>query len=124
MENKDLTRGDLVTYQDMPCVVVYPDSERMCLIYPGDELPARRGDASWVWSSGLTPRTPEAPAEDKVLEAVVATFREHIEYARTVHGGQSPQAQLIVELGYAVANKIHGEGPSPERSALVNRMFD
>lgn len=125
MENKDLTRGDLVTYQDMPCVVVYPDSDRMCLIYPGDHLPARRGAASWVWSSALTPRTPEAPAaEDPVLEAVVATFRSRYGYARTIYGPDSAQTGAVVEMGYDLANRLYGEEPCPERSALVNRMFD
>lgn len=123
MENKDLTRGDLVTYQDMPCVVVYPDSERMCLIYPGDELPARRGDASWVWSSGLTPRTPEAPAEDKVLEAVVEVFRDYVDTARTAHGKQSVQVMVAMVLGYDLASKLYGEESGAEL-ALVRRMFD
>lgn len=124
MENKDLTRGTLVTYEGAPFVVVRPDSDQMVELFPGDELKhdqEMRNACRWVYSSGVRPREVQEPEVDRALEAVVATFRVQIEYHTDMHGLNSAEVRTLESVTHMLANKLYGAG-TPERASFLGRI--
>lgn len=119
MQNRDLTRGTLVTWERNPYVVVRPDSDRMVLIAHGDEVPARLGDALWVYSGQVTPRERSA---DATLELVVGVIRDRAARAKAIDGNLGDAYVTLVSLGFDLADKLHPE-EGPERLAFIHRMF-
>lgn len=125
MENKDLTRGTLVTYDNAPYVVIRPDSDRMVELYAGDKLPHDRDmdtDARrWVYSSGVRPREIPAPVVDTTLEAVVAVLQVQVEYHTDMHGPNSAEMRTLTSVTCMIADKLYGKGTS-ERAAFLARI--